>query len=228
MNRRRASQTTAKNSDAQSSKLLHPITGRKLSPVEIERADRLHKKFQRAEKSLAAGRPLNKVFGHFSWYWRKRTYHSDRTRQVRFSYRTLVNRYYQWLKAGRRKESLFRRWVGLYPGVPAQALCNFVEFCSRHQFPHMKAAWQEFTRRKGWIGRGRQSTAPLKVTYGQLQYYLTGKKFAKLQSALRAITRAETHLDNLRSEYTAEIRARVPARPRRRTRQELSQGSAAL
>lgn len=219
-NRRRASNHNARQK--------HPITGRNLSAVEIERADRLQRKFRSAEKALAAGRSLKEVFKQFSWYWRNRTYHCDSTRKVGFGYSTLVTHYYKWIMGGRKKESLLRRWSGLYPRVPAAVLCNFVEFCCHNQFPHMKFAWAEFARRNGWIGRGRRSNAPVKVSYGQLQYYFSGKKFAKLQSAQRAITRAQDHQANLLLEYTGDIRQRVPVRPRRRTRLELSHGSAEL
>ncbi len=211
MNRRRASNSTLKQSAWQT-----------------ERANRLHRKFLSVDEAIARGQTFKQAVRHFQWFWRNRTYRSDHARKVHFGFGTLRRLWLQWRKGGRTPEALRLKYRGLPPSVPADVLCRFVEFCCCHQFRHMKFAWAEFTRRKGWIGRGRHGNAPVKVSYGQLQYYLTGKKFAKLQSAQHAITRAETHLDNLRVEYIAAIRARVPASPRRRTKLDLSQGSAAL
>lgn len=199
-----------------------------ISRWQAERANRLHRKFLTVDAAIARGLTFKQAVRHFKWFWRDRSYRADRNRKVRFGFGTLRRLWLQWHKGGRTPESLRLKYRGLRPAVPAQLLCNFVEFCCVHQFPHMKLAWAEFTARKGWIGRGRQSTVPLKVTYGQLQYYFSGKKFARLQSAGRAIKRAEAHQDKLRTEYLAEIRARVPATPRRRTGLDLSQGGAAL
>lgn len=194
-----------------------------------ERGDRLHRKFLSVEARQAQGVSFKKATRWFVWYWRDRFYQSDRNKQARFALVTLRRLYLQWRKGGRTPAALRLNYRALAPSVPAPVLCRFVDFSATLQFPHMKIAWQEFARRKGAFGRGRRGSNPVAVTYGQLQYFFNGKKFAALQSAQRAVERAENHLAELRWQYTAEIRQRLPDRPRRirRDRMELSQGSAA-
>jgi hypothetical protein len=169
MKRRRAS--TLKPSQC------HPITGRRLSPVEIERADRLHRKFLSADQSLAAGRPLKKVFGEYSWYWCQRTYHSDRTRKVRFGYSTLVTLYYQWIKAGRAKKCLYRRWRSVTPRVVTAAfLLDFMKFCAVQRTLSLLATWKEFVA-------SRKTPPP--VTYSTILRYFNSRLYRRIQQALR-------------------------------------------
>lgn len=177
MNRRRDSVSTTNKFGVQITGLRHPITGRKLSPVEIERADRLHRKFTSAEKSLAAGSPLKKVFGHFSWYWRQRTYHCARTRKVRFGYSTLVTLYYRWIKAGRSKEFLYRRWCSVTPRIVSRALLfEFVNFCSATMTLSLLATWNKF-------GTRRKIKPP--VTYSTILRYFNSRAYRRIQRALR-------------------------------------------
>lgn len=179
---------------------LHPITGRKLSPVEIERADRLQRKFLSADKSLAAGRPLKKVFGEYSWYWRQRNYHSDSTRKVRFGYSTLVTLYYQWIKAGRCKECLYRRWRSVTPRIVSQAfLLEFVKFCAVPRTLWLLATWKKFNA-------GRKTPPP--VTYSTILRYFRSRPYRRMQRALQA----GKPIKRLLSTACHSIRARFAAK----------------
>ncbi len=156
---------------------LHPITGRKLSPVEIERAERLHRKFLSVDKSRAAGRTLETVLRHYAWYWRNRTYHCDHTRKVRFGYGTLVMLYYKWIKADRCKECLYRRWRSVSPRIVSKAfLLEFVKFCAEPRTLSLLAAWKEFIA-------SRETLPP--VTYSTILRYFNSRPYRQIQRALR-------------------------------------------
>lgn len=195
-----------------------------------ERGQRLHRKFLSVEKAIAAGKTFKQATKMFVWFWRGKGYRCDRSRQARFSLGSLRHLFRQWRLNGRTPLALRLKYRGLVPSVPVKLLERFVDFSAALQFRHMKDAWQAFIKRGGRFGPGRGSNQPATVTYGQLQYFFTGKKFARLQSAQRAIKRAEKHKANLRWQYTAEIRERLPARPRRvrRTAATVSLDSSAL
>lgn len=211
----------------------HPTPGfessRPIPAWQIERANRLHRKFISVENSLAAGKTFKQATKMFVWYWRGRSYRCDRSRLARFSLVSLHHLFLKWKREGRTPSALRLKFRGLAPSVPAGLLVGFVEFACRVQFPHMREAWQSFNQRRrarrGWHPR----PAP-EVSYGKLQYFFTGKKFARLQSAQRGITRANRHLAELRLQYIAEIQQRLPSCPRRprRTAEAISLESSGL
>ncbi len=180
-----------------------------------ERARRLHLKFVSVEKAMAAGKTFKQATKSFVWYWRGRSYRCDRSRLARFAPGTLRSLFDKWKREGRTPLALRLKYRGLIPAMPVNLLVRFIDFGAALQFSHMKDAWQAFRARNGRFGPGRCSDKAVEVTYGQLQYFFTGKKFARLQSGQRAIERAEKHLADLRWQYTNEIRERLPAKPRR-------------
>ncbi len=166
-------------------------------PVEIERADRLHRKFHSAERSLATGRELRQVFRGFSWYWRRRCYHCDPTRQVRFGYSTLLNLFYHWRKSGRTKECLYRRWRPVTPRRVTQAfLLEFVKFCTVLRTLSLLAAWKEFVA-------SRKTLPP--VTYSTILRYFSSGPYRRMQRALRSGKSIKSQLATVRHSIRARF-----------------------
>ncbi len=203
--------------------------GAKLPAWQVERERRLHRQFLRVKAAESKGKSIRAALKQFAWYWRGETYRRDPAKRCAFGMQTLCRLYRVWRRGGEVPPALRLRYKGLVSSVPAPLACRFADFVARLQFPSMKVAWCAFSARNGWL-HGRQGARPLKLTYAQIKYAFPAAWFRQLQAQLKARERAQRTLDDLRFEFTAEIRARLQDHPhgRRRTGDELSRLSSEL
>jgi len=212
------------------SRQISPEKSGSLPAWQIERANRLHRLFERVQKAGEAGRSFSQATKNFVWRWHGRGFRCDPDRKVQFGRVTLERLFQVWQRGGRVPSALFIRYKPAGPAIPAPVVCRFIECCARFRFPSLKTAWDEFSSRRGWIRSGRLAGKAAPFSYGQVVYYFSGARFRALQSAQRDIEQSQARLARLRLSLLAEVRRRLPDIPqrRRRTRAELSLESASL
>jgi hypothetical protein len=156
----------------------HSDQSRTIPAWQVERANRLHRKFKRCESAMQRGKSLNSCFRYFAWYWSGEHYRSDPSKLVRFSRGSLRRLFYQWRKHGCTPECLYLRFSAGRRALSVSALLAFVEFCTANQFPSLQLALKGF--RKTHAG-------PLAhFSYRSVYRYFPGYRFRRIQAALRA------------------------------------------
>lgn len=209
---------------------LKPGQKPELPAWQLERANRLHRQFKRAETALQRGKSLNAALYQFQYFWRGENYRSDYTKPVRFSLQTLRRLFYHWRKNGCVPAALRLRFTANRPTIPAPVLLRFLAFVAATSWPSMKAAWSAFSNKPGAFARGRKAgKRRVQFSYGTVCRHFPVANFRAIQAQLIARDNAIMELARLRAQFTAEVR-RLPDRPQRtrRNRAEISLEASAL
>ncbi len=187
---------------------------------QAERGRILHRICIRIQARVDKGESLFRSVRLFARRHNGRTFKSAPHRKLALSWKTLVRCYHTW-KRGGEVPAAFR--LHYSPGrslLVAPPVIRFIEFCAAQKHANLLSAWQCFAARADSLGRGRRA-GQLPYGYEQIRRVFSRAMFRQLQAHLAAIRTAEIELGRLRIQLTAEIRRRLPDRPRR-VRREVS------
>ena len=184
---------------------------------QIERAKKLQRACERIRRAVASGKPVQKTIRRVARSLNGRPYNCDAKRRLACSTKTLRRALDKWWRSGEVAAAFALNYNPRRKFIPAPVLIRFTEFCAVNRLRSLASAWRFFSARPGSFGRGRHSGRRLNIPADRIYHHFPVAIFYQLQNELKAIQTAQTNLAKLKFKAIADIRARQPDRPGRRT-----------
>ena len=192
------------------------VEGRPLSAWQLERAALLHRACKSVQWRINHGQRKRKAFRRVSNYLNGRSFRCDPKRHLALTEGTLRRLFAKWKHGGEIPAAFKLNYHVRQPSIPAPVFVRFAEFCASQPLPSVRAAWENFCRRRGSFGRGMRARKPLKISYNQLRYNFPAADFYLMQAEIRARAVSNIKQAQLLSKIIVGIRQRLPERPPRR------------
>jgi len=151
--------------------------------------------------------------------WNGKPYRCDPTRKFSLSQTTIVRAWYRWQRGGQVPAAVRLQFNGSAHAMPALMLVRFVTFCAEADWTSQRAAWRAFIRQPGAFARGpRPAKHNRRYSFGTVRRHFPFAAFRALQAARKAEAAARHERAVLLVQTSAEIRRRLPDRPKRKRR----------